>query len=183
MEEPIEQTSPRPQTDADERSVESLREQLGGARAENDEQLRGWQRTQADFVNYRRRVEQERGELVKSAEAGLILDLLPAVDDLERALASLPAELRGLTWVDGIMLIERKLRAALELHGLTRIEAVGKPFDPLEHEAVIRDGEPGEATLVTGELQAGYRLHDRVLRPALVKVGPAPKTENQHQDQ
>jgi molecular chaperone GrpE len=151
----------------------SLEEQLAALRAEKDEQFRSWQRTQADFVNFRRRVEQERAELIKSAEAGLLHDLLPILDDLERAIASLPADLRGLTWVDGVLLIERKLTAILEHHGLKPIEALGKEFDPNEHEAVLREGEPGEATTVTGELQRGYRLNDRVLRPTLVKVGPA----------
>ena len=92
------------------------------------------------------------------------------VDDLERALDGLPAELKGLTWVEGIFFIDRKLRTVLELHGLKPIEAVGKEFDPYEHEAVIREGD-SNATFVTGELQKGYRLHDRVLRPTLVKVG------------
>ena len=151
----------------------SLEAQIEAVRAEKDEQFRGWQRTQADFVNYRRRVEQERAELLKSAEAGLIHDLLPVLDDLERAIASLPSDLRGLTWVDGILLIERKLAVMLEQHGLKPIEALGNEFDPNEHEAVLRDGEPGEATTVTAELQRGYRLYDRVLRPTLVKVGPA----------
>ncbi len=151
----------------------SLQEQIDALRLEKDEQFRGWQRTQADFVNFRRRTEQERSDLIKSAEASLISDLLPVLDDLERAIASLPGDLRGLTWVDGILLIERKLAAMLEQHGLKPIEALGEEFDPNEHEAVLRDGEPGEATTVTGELQTGYRLNDRVLRPTLVKVGPA----------
>ena len=153
-------------------SFDSLRDQLGAARSENEEQLRGWQRTQADFVNFRRRVEQERGELIRSAEAGLIRDLLPVIDDLDRAVSSLPPEMLRLTWVEGIMLIQRKLAAVMDLHGLTPIEALGKEFDPHEHDAVLRDGEPDEATMVTAELQKGYRLHDWVLRPTLVKVGP-----------
>jgi molecular chaperone GrpE len=136
--------------------------------------LRGWQRSQADFVNFRRRVDQERSELLKLAESGLILDLLPVVDDLERALVGLPPELQGLTWVEGILLIERKLKSVLEAHGVKPIEALGKEFDPREHEAVMRDGDPDEATTVVSELQRGYRMHDRVLRPAMVKVGPPP---------
>lgn len=155
-----------------EDTIESLRQQLDAARAENDEQFRGWQRTQADFVNFRRRVEQERGDLIKSAEAGLIRDLLSIVDDLDRAVSNLPPEMLQLTWVEGILLIQRKLAALLEIHGLKPIEALGKEFDPHEHEAVLRDGEPEQATVVTGELQKGYRLHDWVLRPTLVKVGP-----------
>jgi molecular chaperone GrpE len=159
-------------------SVEALRAQLEELAAEKDAQLAAWQRTQADFANYRRRTEQERGELVRMAEAGLIRELLPVLDDLERAIDGLPPELRGMTWVDGILFIDRKLRAALELHGLKPIEALGKEFDPYEHEAVIREGDPSEATAVTGELQKGYRLHDRVLRPTLVKVGRARQTDS-----
>jgi molecular chaperone GrpE len=152
-------------------TLDSLRQQLAAVRVEADEQLRGWQRAQADYSNFRRRVEQEREEFVRYAEAGIIRDLLPILDDLDRALANLPAELRDVTWVEGVSLIERKLRSLLEQHGLTPIEALGKEFDPHEHEAVMRDGEPGEATVVTGELQRGYRLHDRILRPTLVRVG------------
>lgn len=169
----VEQSAPQQPAE----TVESLREQIEGLRAEKEEQLRGWQRTQADFVNYRRRVEQEREELVKAAEAGLALDLLPVLDDLDRALASLPHELAGLTWVEGILLIERKLRVVLEAHGLKPIEALDREFNPIEHEAVLRDGEPGEATVVTAELQKGYRFRDRVLRPTLVKVGKPTDTE------
>ena len=160
-------------TDAPQRPPGSLDEQLDALRVEKEEQLRGWQRTQADFINFRRRTEQERVDLIKTAEASLIHDLLPVLDDLERAIVSLPADLRGLTWVDGILLIERKLAGTLGQHGLKPIDAFGKEFDPNEHEAVLREGEPGQATTVTAELQRGYRLHDRVLRPTLVKVGPA----------
>lgn len=160
------------QTTVEEVTVESLRQELEAALTEKEDQLRAWQRTQADFANYRRRVEQERAELVKNAEASLIQDLLPVVDDLERALSHLPPELVGLTWVQGIAFIERKVAAVLDLHGVKSIEALGKEFDPLEHEALLRDGEPDKATIVTAELQKGYRLHDRVIRPTLVKVGP-----------
>jgi len=154
-------------------SVDELRQQLKAAQEENSEQLKGWQRTQADFVNFRRRAEQERAELVKNAESSLLRDLLPVVDDFERALNGLPPELRGLTWVEGLLLIERKLQHILELHGLEPIEALGKEFNPHEHDAIMRDGDPSEATTVVAELQRGYRLHDRVLRPTLVRVGPS----------
>jgi molecular chaperone GrpE len=156
-----------------EDSPDYLKALLEVLKAEKDEQFAAWQRSQADFANYRRRSEQERAELIKMAEAGLLRELLPVLDDLERAMGGLPAELRGLTWVEGILIIDRKLNAILEMHGLKPIEALGKEFDPFEHEAVIREGEPGEATTVTGELQKGYRFHDRVLRPTLVKVGKA----------
>jgi molecular chaperone GrpE len=160
-------------------TVEALQQQLSAAREASDENLRGWQRSQADFVNFRRRVEQERSDLVKLAESAFVLDVLPVLDDMERALAGVPPELHGLTWVDGVALIWRKLQAALEMHGVTPIEALGKEFDPNEHEAVMRDGEPDEATVVTGQLQRGYRMRDRVIRPALVKVGPPPPHSSQ----
>src|SRR5688572_12903015 len=100
-----------------EETIDSVRAQLEEARAENEQQLRGWQRTQADFTNFRRRAEQEKDELTRYAEAGLVLDLLPVVDDLDRALDGLPEELKTLSWVQGILLIERKLRTVLEGHG------------------------------------------------------------------
>jgi len=99
----------------------------------------------------------------------LIVNILPVLDDLERALQSVSKELAGLTWVDGIQIIYRKLQMVLEAQGLKPIEAVGKAFDPNAHEAVLR--APGEEGIVLAELQRGYMLHDRVIRPALVKVG------------
>jgi molecular chaperone GrpE len=149
--------------------VESLKKALGEEKAKAEDYLANWQRAQADFINYKRRVEQERNETVKFANAALILDLLPVLDDLERALDNITSKLAGLTWVDGIGLIYRKLQAILEVHGLTEIEALGQPFDPNLHEAVLyAEGEEGK---VVEELQKGYKLHDRVLRPTMVKVG------------
>ena len=165
--------------EAGEDTVESLRNQLAELLAEKDQQLAAWQRTQADFANFRRRIEQERIDLIHTAEAGLIRELLPVLDDLERALVGLPPELLDLNWIEGIVFIERKLRAVLDLHGLQPIDALGKEFDPYEHEAIVREGEPGGTTVVTAELQRGYRLHDRVLRPTLVKVGTPTNTKSE----
>lgn len=154
---------------SEELDVESLKRALAEEKAKADDYLAGWQRTQADFQNYRRRVEDERGEMVKFANSLLILNLLPVLDDLERALENVSEKLAGLTWVDGIRLIQRKLQAILEGHGVTEIKALGQPFDPNLHQAVLYgDGEEG---LVIEELQKGYMLHDRVLRPTMVKVG------------
>ena len=124
-ERPAPTATDQPAESSDADSVESLRAQLEAARAENEEQLRGWQRTQADFVNFRRRAEQERGELIKTAEAGLLRDLLLVIDDLDRAVSNLPPELLKLTWVEGVLLIHRKLAALMEIHGLKPIEALG----------------------------------------------------------
>ncbi len=149
--------------------VESLTNALAEEKAKGEDYLANWQRTQADFVNYKRRVEQERNETTKFANAMLVLNLLPVLDDLERALENVSTKLAGLTWVEGIRLIYRKLQAALQGHGLTEIKALGQPFDPNLHEAVLY-GE-GEEGIVIEELQKGYKLHERVLRPTMVQVG------------
>ncbi len=154
-------------TEADD--VESLKSALEEEKAKTERYLANWQRTQADFENYKKRVEQERSDTVKFSNMALTVDLLPVLDDFRRAFESLPADLAGLTWVEGIRLIYRKLQAVLEAQGLAEIKSVGKEFDPALHEAVTQvDGEEGK---VVDEVQKGYTLHGRVIRPALVVVG------------
>jgi molecular chaperone GrpE len=149
--------------------VAALKKELAELKARVEANLAGWQRAQADFVNYKRRTEQEREETVKLANASLVLSLLPILDDFERAITSCPQELSGLAWVEGIRLIERKLRASLEAQGLSPIPALGEPFDPRWHEAV-RQAE-GKEGIVLEEVQKGYKFRDRVLRPTQVVVG------------
>jgi molecular chaperone GrpE len=131
--------------------------------------MSSWQRSAADFVNYKRRVEQEREEFSRLAGAALIINILPILDDLERALQGVDSHLAGLTWVDGIRLIHRKFQAVLEMNGVNEIEADGAAFDPNLHEAVAFG--PGEEGKVISVVQKGYMLHGRVLRPAMVVVG------------
>jgi molecular chaperone GrpE len=147
----------------------ALEKELAELKAKVEANLAGWQRAQADFVNYKRRAEQEHEETVKFANASLVLILLPILDDFERAVTSCPQELSGLAWVEGIWLIERKLRAVLEAQGLSLIPALGEPFDPRLHEAV-RQAE-GKEGIVVEEVQKGYKFRDRVLRPSKVVVG------------
>jgi molecular chaperone GrpE len=133
------------------------------------------QRSQADLQNYRRRAEQERAEAYERGRGEAILQILPVLDDFERALAALPEERREEDWVQGLTLIERKLRSALESLGVERIAAEGQPFDPWEHEAVLHDVRedvvPGTVAQVARQ---GYRLGSRVLRPAQVVVAKEP---------
>jgi len=131
--------------------------------------LENWRRAEADFENYKRRVEQERAESAKFAGMAIILNILPIVDDLERAFKSIPEKLAHLTWTDGIRLIHRKLQATLEAQGVTEIKALGETFDPSVHEAVGQTA--GEEGKVVEEAQKGYKLHGRVIRPAFVIVG------------
>jgi len=141
---------------------------LGEAAQKAADYLASWQRTQADFINYKRRTEQERQDFIRSANAGLILSLLPVLDDLERALGALP-EATDEGWAEGVRLVERKFQAALEAQGVKPMMALGEPFDPERHEAVRRG--KGAEGVVIGVLEKGYTINDRLLRPARVVVG------------
>ena len=149
--------------------METLKKILAEEKERAEGYLANWQRAQADFINYKRRSEQEKEEISKFANGLFMLNLLPILDDLERALDSIPPKLAGFTWVEGISLIERKFQASLEAQGLSQIEALGEPFDPNLHEAAIHG--KGKEGIVIEELQKGYKLHDRVIRPAMVVVG------------
>ncbi len=156
-------------TDGDDPAI--LKQQLEQERTKSAEYLDNWRRAAADFSNFRKRAEKETGEWSKFANSTLIARLLPVLDDLDRAFQTVPDDLRELTWVDGVNLISRKLHAILEMEGLKPIEAMDKPFDPNFHEAVIHEEtDKAEDGIVTGELQKGYMLKERVLRPTLVKV-------------
>jgi len=136
-----------------------------------DTYLANWQRAQADMANLRRRTQQEREDYMKRANEELIRDLLPVLDSFDSAIASMPANLRETTWIDGIILVERQLRRALARHGVTPIEAQGQKFDPTQHEAVLHKATTDhEDEAITSELRKGYRLRDRVLRPSMVEV-------------
>jgi len=128
------------------------------------------QRMTADFANYRKRNESERNEFAKFAKSDLIARLLDVLDGYDRALGTVPEELKGQPWVEGMWLVERKLRTVLEAEGLEVIDSLGQPFDPYLHQAVayVESGEP-EGTVIE-EHQKAYRLHERVIRPALVTV-------------
>ncbi len=151
--------------------VDGLRAALQEEREKSQGYLASWQRTAADFQNQKRRVEQERSEVARLANASLVINLLPLMDDLERALRTVDSNLAGLTWIDGVWLIQRKFQAVLENAGCREIEADGQPFDPNLHEAISEaSGEEGKIISV---VQQGYKLGDRVIRPAMVVVGRA----------
>jgi molecular chaperone GrpE len=153
----------------EEEDAELLKQALAEEKKKAETNLAGWQRAQADFINYKRRAEQEKEETRKFANTVLMLNLLSILDDLERALAATPDDLAELSWVEGIRLIGRKLRANLEAQGLSQIEALGELFDPNFHEAVRQD--KGKDGIVVEEVQKGYKLHERVIRPTKVVVG------------
>jgi molecular chaperone GrpE len=150
-------------------AADDLAAQLRQEKEKASSYLASWQRAAADYQNYKRRVEQEREEVARRANAAFVINVLPILDDLERALQSVDSHLAGLTWVDGIRLIYRKFQAVLEMSGVTEIEADGADFDPALHEAVMFG--KGESGKVISVVQKGYKLGDRVIRPAMVVVG------------
>jgi molecular chaperone GrpE len=160
---------------------QNLAKSLSETKQKAEDYLDSWKRAQADFINYKRRVEQERLEMGKYFNTQLILSLLPILDDFERALGSITPRLAKADWVDGIRLIERKLRTTLEAEGVSTIKAVGEVFDPNLHEAVMQSkGEEGKVIM---EMQKGYKLFDKVIRPSKVAVGNGEPVEELGKDE
>lgn len=158
--------------------IAQLEAELAAVQGEAGDNLAGWQRATADFQNYRRRTELEREQLLGLANESLLRKVLSIVDDFDRAIEAMPPELAKVSWVEGIAAIDRKLRVLLESEGVTPIEAAGRPFDPREHEALTHEETtkaPDET--VIGEIQRGYRIRDKVLRPSLVSVAKNPGSD------
>lgn len=127
------------------------------------------QRVQAEFINFKKRSEVEKAQLANFAKSQVIKDLLPVIDDLERALSHLPEDLKENKWAQGTVKAYDRLQKQLEKLGVTKIEALKKPFDPNLHEAVQVEGE-GDHQTVSEVLQNGYTLGSSVIRHAVVKV-------------
>ena len=155
-----------------------VEEQLAEALREKDQFRAMAQRSQADLANYKRRAAEEVVEARRSASTGLLLKVLSVVDDMERALAHVPESAVAPGWLDGLKLVQRNLSNLLDSEGVTAIEAQGRPFEPWEHEAVLYEETPDSAEgTVVRVIREGYRLRDRVLRPAQVAVAKAPERE------
>ncbi len=164
---------------------QSLHERLAKLQAERDDLFKTLVRRQADFENYRKRVERERREDAERTAARVVSDLLPVLDALERALASLPQDEKGAAaeYRRGFELIRQQLSNVLRDYQVARISAVGRKFDPRVHQAVerVETAEHPEGTVLE-ELQAGYKMRERVLRPSIVRVAalpPAPPSETE----
>ena len=154
-----------------------LERELEQVRRTDEEHPNNWHRSAADFANYKRRTDEERATLTQFSNAVLIGKLLSVLDDFDRALENVPPEAHD-AWIEGVKLVERKLRGVLESEGVAPIEAVGTQFDPNVHEAVVHEDTADHPdNQVIGELQRGYRLHDRIIRPSLVRVANNPKEQ------
>ncbi|HSL29769.1 MAG TPA: nucleotide exchange factor GrpE [Anaerolineales bacterium] len=148
--------------------LDALKKRLEDAESRTSEYKDNWLRSQAEFQNYRRRIERDNELMYATMKGDIIKKLVPVLDDLERALQNRSADD---PWANGIELIARKFQTILENEGVKRIEAVGAEFDPNFHEAISH--EPADGTQsghVIGVVQNGYMIGDRVIRPALVRV-------------
>jgi molecular chaperone GrpE len=152
--------------------IEKVTTELDAARKEAEEYLEALQRERAEFQNFRRRTAEERLRELGLAGEDLIRKVLAVADDFDRAIEARPESIAHNPWFEGIAAIDRKLRQLLESEGVTAIDATaGKPFDPREHEAIVNvPGTGREEGEIVEEVRRGYRLRDRVIRPALVAV-------------
>ena len=165
-----------PAAEAAPDDVDALRQQLADVTQKADDYLRLAQRSQADLINFRRRVDDERAQQARDAHVSYILRLLPILDDFERALANAAPEDLESNWGKGLLLVERNLRALLASDDIQRITAEGILFDPREHEAL---GQQPSAEVKEGHIlhvvRQGYRKGDRVIRPAQVIIAAPPE--------
>jgi molecular chaperone GrpE len=165
---PVEEAEMPEGGDQVQAEIEALQKQLEEAQAKAVENLDGWQRAQAEFINYKNRVQRDREMDYASMKGDIIKKMLPVLDDLERSLAHRP---EGDSWADGMELIARKFRSVLEAEGAKRIEAKGQLFDPNFHEAISSEpNDEVESGHVIEVVQNGYMLGERVIRPAMVRV-------------
>lgn len=167
-----EQVIDRPESDRPATPTASeLAEQLAQAQAQAAEYLDNWRRATADLSNARKRMQREVEELRSAAAERVFEKLLPIVDDVERAFTAVPVEQANSDWVNGFRMIQRKLHAFLESEGVQVVPAEGQTFDPALHHAITHEEADGYAEgQIIGEVARGYRLGDKVLRPALVRV-------------
>jgi molecular chaperone GrpE len=148
----------------------ALLEELDYVKEQNEEYFSRLQRLQADFENFRRRTRMQEEHISKYASTKLIKDLLVVSDNLERAAQALDSESSAGVF-EGIELIHKQLCDILSRNGVTRITSVGELFDPYQHEAIMREEEANVPdNVITGEIQTGYKLYDKVIRPSKVKV-------------
>jgi molecular chaperone GrpE len=128
------------------------------------------QRLQAEFMNYKRRVEDERIKLVQTGKEQAVIALLPVIDNIERAVAHEPDDIKNHAWVQGVTTLAKQLDGQLEAIGLKAINDIGEPFNPIRHEAVVMEDGDGETEVIAEVIQTGYQFSDTIIRPAIVKV-------------
>ncbi len=167
-----EETLEKGEKETNETDLEALQKTIQELKSQSEDYLDSLQRERASFANYRKRIDQDNAQIYNNALADQIKVFLPVVDDLERALKNQPKTDSIRPWVDGINLILQKLLKAMENKGVNAIVvAPGEPFDPTFQEAVTHEENPDYSDgQVIETLQTGYKLNEKIIRPALVRV-------------
>lgn len=176
-----EETHVAPDEAPEPSEIERLTGELTAARAEAQRLEDQFLRQAAETENYRKRVAREKQDAIRYANESLVRDLLPVIDDLERAVEHGLTDDNGQSLLDGVALVHRSCLEALQKHGVTQVTAKGEPFDPEKHEAFAQvETAEHDANTVVDEVHRGYYLNDRLLRPSLVSVAktPAKQVEN-----
>lgn len=151
--------------------ISALEKQVTEEKKKADEYLDNWRRTAAEFQNFKRRADKDRADYAQYANQRLLKRLLDVLDSFDAGFKAVPESYRHKPWVEGMRAVERLMLQILEQEGVTPIDADGKEFDPNFHEAMFYEPSPGASDgEILDELQRGYMIHDRVLRPTRVKV-------------
>jgi molecular chaperone GrpE len=157
--------------DKNKTDIEELKKKLEECERKASEYLAGWQRARADLLNYRKEELERVGELIKYADVGIILKILPILDNFEMAEKKLPENLKNDENIKGVLLIKNQIQDFLKSQDVEEIKSVGEKFDPNWHEVVEEiEKKDKEAGIIIEEIQKGYKIHGRLLRPARVKV-------------
>lgn len=151
--------------------IAALKQELENTRSKSEEYLDGWQRSRAEFANYKKRVEREQAQIFQTASGAIIKRYLEIIDDLERALANRPQQEESALWAEGIELIYRKFLSLLENEGVMLMQTQGEQFDPNLHEAISsEENDEFQSGQIIEVIKQGYTQGERVLRPAVVRV-------------
>ncbi len=177
--EPGDEEFETPEVPVDDAGIEPEPEDdLARIAAERDDYLDQLQRSRAEFVNFRRRNDQERAQIRQFVTKDVAAQFLPVLDDFERAMTVAPTDGSAASFVQGVEMIQAKLNGIFERLGVTKVDALGQPFDPSVHEAVAT--EPGtDGSTVVEIYQHGYRIGDTLVRPAMVKTGAPLEEDNE----
>ncbi len=166
-----EQADETPAADAGEGAVESEENDLEVAQRQAKESYDKFLRVYAEFENYKKRMEREKSDFLKYANEELIKELLPVIDNLDRAVGQARQNAEAQSLVEGVEMILRQIKEVMEKHGVKELQSLGEPFDPNVHEAMMHEiADEHDENTVIDELQKGYIFKDRLIRPALVKV-------------
>jgi molecular chaperone GrpE len=166
-----------------EQEIERLRQELEAKTGEAAQNYDAYLREHAELQNFKKRMQREKTEALRFASEDLIRDLLPVLDNLERAVVHAESGGDGEPLAAGVKLVFKSALDVLQRYGVTRVEAAGQPFDPMHHEAIMQvPAKDLESNRVVEQFRPGYCLHERLLRPAQVSVSAKPSVEKAHID-